>query len=67
MGFSHVTFVVAGMFRTLRTNTVNQNNTSPTMKNNVFLFFFIDTLGLDPYLLSSELLTLLKSSENLPV
>ncbi len=65
MGFSHVSFVVAGMFRTLRTNTVNQNNTSPTMKNNVFIC--IDTLGLDPYLLSSELLTLLKSSENLPV
>ncbi len=44
----------------------NQNNTSPTTKNS-FFSFLIDTSGLDPYLLSSELLTLLKSSENLPI
>ncbi len=36
------------------------------MKNNAILKKK-DTLGLDPYLLSSELLTPLKSCENLPI
>lgn len=72
MGFRHVTFsVVAAIFRTLRCLSLvigNRNNTSPTMVNNGILKKRkekkIDTLGLDPDLLSSELLTLLKSSEN---
>ncbi len=63
MGFTHVTFFAAAIYGPLSSLSLvirNQNNTSPTKR----ILVFKNKLGLDPYLLSNELLTPLKSGEN---